>query len=315
MTFYCVLSIGRVFSATIKTCPNVHQEHHFVLTIEMSINYQNNEQTEYKTGRLLTRPLMLLNMLNKLDGGASVGLLAELSGLNRTIVRRLLETGQEEGYVRRSPTDDSFRLTIKVRQLSEGFRDEQWITIRRLPLLGDALREVVWPTDVSTLDVDAMVGRETTHRFTKDLFHRAMVGRRLPLLKTISGLTWLAFCPEQDRKELIEMLLSRPGDDYQLKLEPLKLEAILAKPRKDGYGQNYRLWEMDDKIANIALPGRSEQRVIGCLNLVYMASPMTIEQAAEKHLPPLQRVAKQGEEGVESQAILVAGRRSGWHLR
>ena len=76
---------------------------------------QNNEQTEYKTVRGLTRGLMLLNMLNKLDGGASVGLLAELSGLHRTTVRRLLETLQEEGYVRRSPSDDSFRLTIKVR--------------------------------------------------------------------------------------------------------------------------------------------------------------------------------------------------------
>ena len=113
---------------------------------------QNNEQTEYKTVRGLTRGLMLLNMLNKLDGGASVGLLAELSGLHRTTVRRLLETLQEEGYVRRSPSDDSFRLTIKVRQLSEGFRDEQWISALAAPLLGDLLREVVWPTDVSTLD-------------------------------------------------------------------------------------------------------------------------------------------------------------------
>lgn len=143
MIFYCALSIGRVFSATIKTCPNVHQVHHVVLTIEMSINMQNNEQTEYKTVRGLTRGLMLLNMLNKLDGGASVGLLAELSGLHRTTVRRLLETLQEEGYVRRSPSDDSFRLTIKVRQLSEGFRDEQWISALTAPLLGDLLREVV----------------------------------------------------------------------------------------------------------------------------------------------------------------------------
>lgn len=172
MIFYCALSIGRVFSATIKTCPNVHQVHNVVLTIEMSINMQNNEQTEYKTVRGLTRGLMLLNMLNKLDGGASVGLLAELSGLHRTTVRRLLETLQEEGYVRRSPSDDSFRLTIKVRQLSEGFRDEQWISALAAPLLGDLLREVVWPTDVSTLDVDAMVVRETTHRFSRLSFHR-----------------------------------------------------------------------------------------------------------------------------------------------
>ena len=78
-----------------------------------------------------------------------------------------------------------------------------------------------------------MVVRETTHRFSRLSFHRAMVGRRLPLLKTASGLTWLAFCPEQERKELIEMLAARPGDDYQLAREPLKLQAILARARKE----------------------------------------------------------------------------------
>ncbi|MEG0803142.1 MAG: DNA-binding transcriptional regulator [Citrobacter sp.] len=269
---------------------------------------KNDDSTEYKTVRGLTRGLMLLNMLNRLDGGASVGLLAELSGLHRTTVRRLLETLQDEGYVRRSLSDDSFRLTIKVRQLSEGFRDEQWISALAAPLLGDLLREVIWPTDVSTLDVDAMVVRETTHRFSRLSFHRAMVGRRLPLLKTASGLTWLAFCPENERQELIEILASRPGEEFQLAREPLKLDAILTRARKDGFGQNFRGWDQEEKIASIAVPIRSEQRVIGCLNLVYMASAMTIEQAAEKHLSALQKVAKQIEEGVESQEILVAGR-------
>ncbi|MBN4808553.1 DNA-binding transcriptional regulator [Citrobacter braakii] len=269
---------------------------------------KSDDGTEYKTVRGLTRGLMLLNMLNRLDGGASVGLLAELSGLHRTTVRRLLETLQDEGYVRRSLSDDSFRLTIKVRQLSEGFRDEQWISALAAPLLGDLLREVIWPTDVSTLDVDAMVVRETTHRLSRLSFHRAMVGRRLPLLKTASGLTWLAFSPENERQELIEMLASRPGDEFQLAREPLKLDAILSRARKDGFGQNFRGWDQEEKIASIAVPIRSEQRVIGCLNLVYMASAMTIEQAAEKHLSALQKVAKQIEDGVESQEILVAGR-------
>ena len=200
--------------------------HNVVLPVDLSMNMKNDESTEYKTVRGLTRGLMLLNMLNRLDGGASVGLLAELSGLHRTTVRRLLETLQDEGYVRRSLSDDSFRLTIKVRQLSEGFRDEQWISALAAPLLGDLLREVIWPTDVSTLDVDAMVVRETTHRFSRLSFHRAMVGRRLPLLKTASGLTWLAFCPENERQELIEMLASRPGEEFQLAREPLKLNAI-----------------------------------------------------------------------------------------
>ena len=134
---------------------------------------KSGDGTDYKTVRGLTRGLLLLNLLNKFDGGASTATLAEFSGLHRTTVRRLLETLQEEGYVRRSLSDDSFRLTLKVRQLSEGFRDEHWISALATPLLGELLREVIWPTDLTTLDVDAMVVRETTHRFSRLSFHRS----------------------------------------------------------------------------------------------------------------------------------------------
>ncbi|AFJ47096.1 transcriptional regulator for mhp operon [Shimwellia blattae DSM 4481 = NBRC 105725] len=257
---------------------------------------KNNTATEYKNVRGLSRGLLLLNLLNRFDGGASVARLAELSGIHRTTVRRLLETLQEEGYVRRSPSDDSFRLTLKVRELSEGFRDEQWISALAAPLLGDLLQEVVWPTDVTTLEVDAMVVRETTHRFSRLSFHRSMVGRRLPVLHTAAGLTWLAFCPDNQRQQLIELLAARPEEEYQLAREPLKLDTILRRARQHGYGENYQGWRQEEKIAAIAVPVFNQQQIIGCLNLVYIAKAMTIEQAAKKYLAPLQRVAKQIEQ-------------------
>ena len=54
-----------------------------------------NASADYKTVRGLSRGLLLLNLLNKFDGGATVGTLAEFSGLHRTTVRRLLETLQD----------------------------------------------------------------------------------------------------------------------------------------------------------------------------------------------------------------------------
>ncbi|KPV68072.1 transcriptional regulator, partial [Klebsiella pneumoniae subsp. pneumoniae] len=184
---------------------------------------RDDESAAYKTVRGLSRGLLLLKLLNKFDGGATPGLLAEFSGLHRTTVRRLLETLQEEGFVRRSRSDDSFRLTINVRQLSDGFRDEHWISALATQLLGELLREVQWPTDITTLDVDAMVVRETTHRFSRLSFHRAMVGRRLPLLLTASGLTWLAFAPDAERDAIVSMLAARPEAEYQLAREPERL--------------------------------------------------------------------------------------------
>ena len=282
----------------------MHLVHTVVLDIEKADKMKNSDATDYKTVRGLTRGLLLLNLLNKFDGGASIAALAEFSGLHRTTVRRLLETLQEEGYVRRSLSDDSFRLTINLRQLSDGFRDEHWISALATPLLGELLREVIWPTDLTTLDVDAMVVRETTHRFSRLSFHRAMVGRRLPLLLTASGLTWLAFSPEQERQPIIEMLAARPEAEYQLAREPEKLHAILERTRKNGYGENFQGWQMEQKIASIAVPVRSQERVIGCLNLVYIAKAMTIEQAAEKHLAALLRVTRQIEERMSEEDIV-----------
>ncbi len=257
----------------------------------------SERDTEYKTVRGLTRGLQILNALNRVDGGASPAKLAELTGLHRTTVRRLLETLQDEGYVRRSESDDSFRLTMKVRELSEGFRDEQWISALAAPLLAELLQEVVWPTDLCTLDVDAMVVRETTHRFSRLSFHRSMVGRRLPMLLTATGLAYLAFCPDAERERIVELLASRDDEQGRLARDRSGLDNLLRRTRHRGYGENYGSWNSEERIAAIAVPICGEQRVYGCINLVYVAKAMTIEQAAKRYLPALQRFAATVEQG------------------
>ena len=82
-----------------------------------------------------------------------------------------------------------------------------------------------------------MVVRETTHRFSRLSFHRAMVGRRLPPLLTASGLTWLAFAPDAERDAAVSMLAARPEAEYQLARELERLAAILARTRQNGYGE------------------------------------------------------------------------------
>lgn len=256
--------------------------------------------SDYKTVRGLSRGLALLNALNRLDGGASPTRLAELTGLHRTTVRRLLETLQDEGYVRRSESDDSFRLALKVRELSEGFRDEQWISAIAAPLLADLLQDVVWPTDICTLDVDAMVVRETTHRFSRLSFHRSMIGRRLPLLQTATGLTYLAFCSDAEREQILTLLAEREDKEFHLARNVAQLDNVLRKVRHLGYGENFMAWNCEEKIASIAVPVFSGQRLLGCLNLVYVAKAMSIEQAAHRYLGALQNTSKLIQEKLEA---------------
>lgn len=261
------------------------------------------KNTEYKQVRGLIRGLKLLNEMNRLDGGCSSTTLARATGIHRTTVRRLLETLQHEGYVRRSASDDSFQLTMKVRELSEGFRDDQWISELAAPLLAELLQEVAWPTDICTLDGDAMVVRETTHRFSRLSFHRSMVGRRLPILTTATGRAYFAFCPEAERTELLELLAARPGKNGQLARDSDYISNLIQRTRNRGYGENYAEWAEEQKIASIALPIFQEQRVIGVLNLVYVAKAMLIEEAARKHLTKMQETVRKIEDTLRTTVL------------
>jgi len=248
---------------------------------------ESKPTANYKTVRGLTRGLDILNALNREPVGATPARLAELTGIHRTTVRRLLETLQDEGYVLRSPSDESYRLTMRVRELSEGFRDEHWISSVAAPMLGELLNEVLWPTDVGTLDVDAMVVRETTHRFSRLSFHRSMVGRRLPLLETSMGLAYIAFCPEKERRQLIELLAGRSDRSGEIARDKDMLNNLILRTQRKGFGENYMNWNAEEKIAAIAIPIRCGKNVHACLNIVYVARAMTIDQAADKYLPAM----------------------------
>ena len=172
---------------------------------------------DYALVRGLTRGLDLLKALNSQEGGRStLAQLAEVTGLHRTTVRRLLETLIAEGYVRRSESDDRYCLALNVRSLAEGFRDEDWVSSIAAPALSELLQTVVWPSDLTTPQGAALIIRESTHRFSPLSFHRAMVGQTIPMLLTAAGRAYFAHCPEEQQEQILHVL--RAGDGAEASL-------------------------------------------------------------------------------------------------
>jgi IclR family mhp operon transcriptional activator len=157
-------------------------------------------------------------------------------------VRRLLETLIAEGYVRRSRSDDRYVLALHVRSLSEGFRDEDWIASIAAPALGELLRTVVRPSDLTPPP-----GREDDHpRIHPPLpapsFHRAMVGQTMPTLLTAAGRAFLAYCPDEQREQILH--IARGGNDDQARLaaDDRFVANIIARTRDAGYASNDGEW-------------------------------------------------------------------------
>ena len=101
---------------------------------------------EPKPIRSFARGLAVLSVLNR-HGSATALTLARDSGVPRPTVYRLLQTLMDCGYIGRSTGDDRFQLKLKVRSLSEGFADEQWISSVAAPALEELTRRTSWPCD------------------------------------------------------------------------------------------------------------------------------------------------------------------------
>jgi IclR family transcriptional regulator, mhp operon transcriptional activator len=252
--------------------------------------------TKYTSVRGLARGLQVLRALNATPGGrATPQQIALATGLHRTTVRRLLETLADEGYVRRSNSDDSFRLLLGVRGLSDGFTDDELISTVAPPIMGKLLQRVVWPSDLTTSDGDAMIIRETTHRFSPLSFHRAMVGRRLPMLLTAAGRIYFTRCPEEEREDILEVLRSGAGGPEQQALahDSAFVRNLIRQTRADGFGSNQGDWGDQKHIGAVAVAIASETHVYGSLNVIYLQRAISTVEATRRYVPELQEAAQE----------------------
>lgn len=247
----------------------------------------------YRHVQGLSRGLAVLHAINcSTNGWTSIAELSEKTGLHRTTVRRMLETLQAEGYVRRSPSDDSYRLNQKIRQLSDGFTDDEWISEVANPVLGELLQKLVWPSDLCTIDGDCMLVRETTHRFSRLSFHRAMIRQRMPVLFTAAGRAYLAFCSEEERRQILGLLAAGNDEQANFARNRVLVELMLDKVRNQGYATNDGEWNQQLKIAAIAVPVRHQGQILACINVVFLKKALKVSEAADRYLPDLQAAAE-----------------------
>lgn len=260
----------------------------------------------YRHVQGLSRGLAILQAINRSpDGWAKIAELSATTGLHRTTVRRLLETLQAEGYVRRSVSDDSYRLNQKIRQLSDGFTDDEWISEVANPVLGELLQKLVWPSDLCTIDGDCMLVRETTHRFSPLSFHRAMIRQRMPVLFTSAGRAYLAFCSAEERQQILRLLVAGNDEQANFARNRVLVDQMLEKIRRQGYATNDGEWHQQQKIAALAVPVRHKEHVLASINVVYLRKAMSTKEAVERYLPELNAAVAKIETRLNEMETLV----------
>lgn len=242
--------------------------------------------SSYRHCQSLVRGLDLLAALNRRpSASAAISDLARTTGMHRTTIKRLLETLSEAGYVACDTETNHYRLTFQVQRLSYGFRDNVQVSEVAWPEMRAISKLVVWPCSLSSLEGDEMVVRLSTRSYSPLSFHPGMPGRRLPLLTTAAGRAYLAFAPPQEQELLCEMIRNGDGPDAELARNPRVVQTLLKQTLNRGYGINRGDWVAEPKFGAVAVPLRYQDRVIACINVIYL-------NAAVKDQPMVDAIVK-----------------------
>jgi IclR family mhp operon transcriptional activator len=243
-----------------------------------------------KPHRTGLRLLRLLELLNSLGQASNLELARELD-LAPATVYRLLQTLLAENYVSKNAATKLYRPAERVRGLSIGFDEAASIADCARPALTKLGDELLWPVAIASVVGTAMVVHETTDARSPLAIRPVMPGRRVGMLDTASGRVFLAFCPEEQRDTLLNLLaLSEDPRDAAAR-RPLVVLRELQAVRSLGYATSSRPGRVRPWRA-VAVPVFANQRLLATLSLRYTEGAIREGRLLSQVIPRLRATAR-----------------------
>ena len=236
--------------------------------------------------RSLSRGLEILTLLNRRDS-ASAGEFAKELGIPRATVYRILETLSEKGLVQQHESDQRFRITPKVRTLSDGFTDEDHIAHISRRYLKRVTKKLNWPVALATISGVDLIVRENTDQMSPLAIENFSSGYRMPILQTASGVCILAHMKPARRNVLLDTLEEMNRSQDQVARQRTSLERKMQEIRRRGYAVHHRHRKHSDLTA-ISVPIIPvEDEVRGAVTIRYARTAMTLRSAIQAFSPVL----------------------------
>ncbi|MNY13210.1 DNA-binding transcriptional activator MhpR [compost metagenome] len=142
---------------------------------------------------------------------------------------------------------------------------------------------------------------ETSRRVSSLSLVREALGYRIDMLMSAVGRAYLAFCPQEESREIIDHLRTHPQDcinpqritlaGTQRMLEETRLRGYGTRDHRYG-GSSMSIKAFDDGLSSIAVPILVDpDRVLGCLTIVWLRRFNLEQEIVRTHLPQLRAAA------------------------
>ncbi|HEY5963929.1 MAG TPA: helix-turn-helix domain-containing protein [Xanthobacteraceae bacterium] len=243
------------------------------------------------TLRGLERGLLVLDALS-VSSGLTLRELHRNTSLPKPTLLRILATLETHGYVRRRIADGVWRC--RARRPDKGSL-EGLLLDAGSDILGELCCRLRWPSDLAVYDAGSMTIVETTRRKTPYAVNWTGIGYRVPMLQTGLGRAWLSYCSDEEREDILASLRASESPFDRAANNAQLVEQLIAETRQQGYGTRVAGFTLrkagEEKSDGFAVPVMSRNRIVGCINLIWLVAALDLPTAIARYLPEVQAAA------------------------
>jgi IclR family mhp operon transcriptional activator len=245
----------------------------------------------------LERGLQVFKTLQKVSM-MTLQQLHQSTAISKPSLLRILSTLQSQGMVHRRIDDGRYRVSAKLTRVARKLDQFDYVAEVAAPVLDGLCQKIIWPSDIAVPAGDHMEIRETSRTLSPFVFNSAIIGNQINWLLTAHGTAYLAFCPVEERTQILERLRSSGNPQDWLASQPARLEKILTEVRQRGFGLRDPSYSggfydrpFDDGLAGIAVPIKNGERIYGTINILWVRRALTEKNLVKMHLKDLEGAA------------------------
>jgi IclR family transcriptional regulator, mhp operon transcriptional activator len=242
--------------------------------------------------RSIGRGLRVLQAINR-GGSITMMEICRTAKIPYPTACRIVATLTAEGMIEREPARKRYRPTALVRTLSIGYQDEDDLVTAARQHIVALCRQVAWPISICSRVGHSMMVRDSTHKLTSLTLNNYAPGYTLPITECSTGKAYLAFCGEDERRDILESMRQLDGPAERMAYMLLRDDSMLRDIRARGYATQARnaYTATPGKTSSLAVPIFREGHVVGSMALIFFASAMPLARAEEQFVPSLKQAA------------------------
>lgn len=212
---------------------------------------------------------------------------------------RILRTLQEAGWVEKNELEGGY---VRTSTPGESGKSAEWRS--RLSSLAAPPREwlqkrVPWPADLAVRDGSAMLVLDAFRPTIGLSVNSRVLGFRPHMIVSAVGRCYLAFCPEQERSQILRALVRSASELDRTARLPDTIRRLVQHSRQQGYATrdpSNTGSESPQRFGALALPIRTENRVVACLSVAWLPAVVSEKEIITAHLAHLQSAVRSIEE-------------------